>query len=269
MVVLEARSVSVSLGGNQILNDIDLDVKSGSWVSIVGPNGAGKTTLIRVLTGTLVPDSGSVQLLSRDIGSYRSRDRAQSIAVVPQIPVVPSGLSVLDYALLGRTPHVKFFGSESAKDLDLVWATLERLGISHLAGRVLDSCSGGERQRVFLARALVQDAPVLLLDEPTSSLDIGHQQEVLDLIDSLRRERSLTVVSTMHDLTLAGLYADELVLLSDKQVVERGVADEVLTEEILRKHFGARVRVLPGSQGPVVVPHRDRELETRESSGPA
>ncbi len=253
---LAAEHVVAELGGARILDGVDLSVEPGGWVSIVGPNGAGKTTLIRVISGALKAREGRVVIGGDDLMSLRTRERARRIALVPQTPVIPVGVSALDYVLLGRTPHFPFFGSESAHDVEVALGTLDRLGVGDLAHRDVESCSGGERQRVFLARALAQQAPILLLDEPTTALDIGHQQEVLDLVDGLRADHGIAVVSTMHDLTLAGLYADELVLLGDGRVVERGPAASVLTEESLRRHFGARVSVLSGDHGPVVVPHR-------------
>lgn len=253
---LRSEGIVAELGGARILDGVDLAVEPGGWISIVGPNGAGKTTLIRVLSGALKAHAGRVVIGSDDLKTLRARERARRIALVPQTPVVPVGVTALDYVLLGRTPHLPFFGSESHEDLDVARGTLDRLGVGDLADRDVESCSGGERQRVFLARALAQQAPILLLDEPTTALDIGHQQEVLDLVDGLRGEHGIAVISTMHDLTLAGLYADELVLLGGGQVVERGPAAAVLTEESLKRHFGARVSVLPGAHGPVVVPHR-------------
>jgi iron complex transport system ATP-binding protein len=178
------------------------------------------------------------------------------VALVPQTPVIPEGTSVIDYALLGRTPYISYFGSETQADVERAFEVLSRLGIDNLADRRVSTLSGGERQRVVLSRALLQDAPLLLLDEPTAALDIGHQQEVLELVDNLRRERNLAVVSTMHDLTLAGSYADELVLLDGGRVAQRGTAAEVLTEEHLHHYFGAHVNVVPGPDGPVVVPKR-------------
>ena len=253
---LVAEGIVAELGGTRILDGVDLAVGPGGWISIVGPNGAGKTTLIRVLSGALAARAGRVLIDGDDLSSLRTRERARRIALVPQSPLVPVGVSALDYVLLGRTPHLPFFGSESTDDLDVALGTLDRLGVGDLAHRDVASCSGGERQRVFLARALAQQAPILLLDEPTTALDIGHQQEVLDLVDGLRTDHGIAVVSTMHDLTLAGLYADELVLLGGGRVVERGPAASVLTEDSLRRHFGARVSVLSGASGPVVVPHR-------------
>ncbi len=253
---LEVRDLAVVLGGRPVLVDIDLRVERGAWTSVVGPNGAGKTTLLHTIAGMIGPQAGSIELFGRDARRLGTRARARLVALVPQTPIVPSGVTVLDYALLGRTPHLPFFGRESRDDVELAIEMLTNLGVIELAHRPVDTLSGGERQRVILSRALLQTAPLVLLDEPTTSLDIGHQQDVLELVDRLRREHGLTVVSTMHDLTLAGLYAEELVLLADGRIAERGSAVEVLTEDHLRAHFGARVTVLAGEDGPVVVPTR-------------
>ncbi len=260
---LAVRGVTVELGGARLLDGIDLVVAPGRWVSVVGPNGAGKTTLLHAIAGLVPCRAGRVELAGRDVHRLRARARARNVALVPQVPVIPTGVSVLDYALLGRTPHCSFLGGESARDVTLARDVLAQLGVAELAGRPVETLSGGERQRVVLSRALLQDAPVLLLDEPTSALDIGHQQDVLELVEALRVDRNLAVVSTMHDLTLAGFYADELVLLNGGRIVERGPADTVLTEEHLRAHFGAQVSVLTGRDGPVVVPHRP----TRQALG--
>jgi iron complex transport system ATP-binding protein len=178
------------------------------------------------------------------------------VATVPQSPAVPPGMAVLDYVLLGRTPHLRPLGRESQADLVTVDDVLHRLDLVPLAGRALETLSGGERQRAFLARTLAQGAPLLLLDEPTSALDIGHQQDVLDLVDELRAEAGLTVLATMHDLSLAGEYADRMVLLAAGTVVAAGSPRGVLTEELLSTHYGARVRVIDGGQGPLIVPVR-------------
>jgi cobalamin transport system ATP-binding protein len=170
--------------------------------------------------------------------------------------VVPPGMRVVDYVLLGRTPYIAPLGRESASDLSAVDDVLVLLDLTRFAGRKLDTLSGGERQRVFLARALAQEAPVLLLDEPTSALDIGHQQDVLELVDKLRRDRGLTVVATMHDLSIAGEYAERMVLMAEGTVVAAGTPRDVLTQELLARHYQAQVRVIDGEQGPLVVPVR-------------
>ena len=256
MTSIRVRGLVVELGGHRILDGMDLQVDAGAWISIVGPNGAGKTTLVRALAGMVRPSAGVVELSGLPVGGLGARARARALAVVPQTPVIPVGVSVLDYALLGRTPYLSYFGRETEGDLGACRAMLDRMGIAELAARPVETLSGGERQRVVLARALLQGAPIVVLDEPTTALDIGHQQDVLELVEQLREERGLTVVSTMHDLTLAGLFADELVLLDHGRVAERGSAEVVLTETNLREHFGARVSVMQGEHGPVVVPAR-------------
>ena len=177
--------------------------------------------------------------------------------MVPQHRLLPEEMTVFDYTMLGRMPHTGYFGIEGPGDVAATRSALERLDASDLAGRRLGTLSGGERQRVVLARALAQDAGVLLLDEPTTALDIGHAQQVLDLIDQLRRERGMAVVSAIHDLTLAAQYAEQLLLLDAGAVVGLGSPSEVLTEEAIASFSGARVQLLRSPDGaPVVVPRR-------------
>ncbi|MGW4296396.1 ABC transporter ATP-binding protein [Micromonospora chersina] len=254
---VELRGLRVELGGTPILAGVDLAVAVGEWVTVIGPNGAGKSTLLRAVGG-LLPAPGAVSLFGTPINSLRRRDRARVVATVAQSPVVPAGMSVFDYVLLGRTPYIPALGRESAADLAAVHEVLDRLDLGAFGRRELATLSGGERQRVFLARALAQGATLLLLDEPTSALDIGHQQEVLELVDQLRRQHELTVLATMHDLSIAGEYADRLVLLAEGRVAAAGPPQEVLTEPLLARHYRANVRVIPGDHGPLVVPVRPR-----------
>jgi iron complex transport system ATP-binding protein len=254
---VEVVDLRVTLGGAPILHGVDLTVETGEWVTVIGPNGAGKSTLLRAVGG-LLPVSGTVALFGTPSARLHRRHRARVVATVAQSPVVPPGMAVFDYVLLGRTPYIPPLGRESATDLTAVAEVLDRLDLTGFAARPLATLSGGERQRVFLARALAQGATLLLLDEPTSALDIGHQQEVLELVDQLRRDHALTVLATMHDLSIAGEYADRMVLLDAGRVVATGPPDEVLTEELLATHYRARVRVIEGAHGPVVVPVRVR-----------
>jgi iron complex transport system ATP-binding protein len=255
MTTIACRSVIVSFDGVEVLRGVDLDVPSGGWVTVVGPNGAGKSTLLRGVARGLVA-SGEILLDGCPVQSLSRREVAKLVALVPQEPVIPPGMRVLDYVLLGRTAHLGFFEAEGRSDLEVATSALSDLGAAHLAGRTVDTLSGGERQRVVIARALAQESPVLLLDEPTTALDIGHQQEVLDLVDGLRSERNLTVLATMHDLTLAGQYAELLVMLDAGLVAESGSAAEVLTGEAVSRHYGVRVRVIDDEAGPIVVPVR-------------
>jgi iron complex transport system ATP-binding protein len=254
--MIGVRGLRVRLGGSVIVDGVDLDVATGEWVTIIGPNGAGKSTVLRAVGG-LLPFGGAVSLGGTPLERLPRRERARTVATVAQSPVVPPGMLVLDYVLLGRTPYIAPLGRESAADLAAVDEVLSALDLDGMRARRLDTLSGGERQRVFLARALAQGARILLLDEPTSALDIGHQQEVLELVDRLRGERGLTVLATMHDLTIAGEYADRMVLLDGGRVAAAGTAWEVLTEELLARHYRVRVKVIDGGQGPLVVPVRN------------
>ncbi len=256
---IELRRVRVTLEGSRILNDVALSVSSGAWVCLIGPNGSGKTTLLEAVAG-LVPHSGEIRVGDASPGRISRRELARRVAFVPQDPVLPPGMAVIDYVLMGRTPHIPYLGTESRRDLEIAAEVLEWLDLVLLGPRRLDSLSGGELQRALLARALVQQAPVLLLDEPTASLDMGHAQQVLELVDGLRARRGLTILSAMHDLTLAGQFADELVLMSAGQVVAAGPAGAVLTEGAIEEHYDASVRVLDdGGGGIVVVPTRPGE----------
>ncbi len=252
---IAVAGLRVRLDGVLIVDGIDLEVAEGEWVTIIGPNGAGKSTALRAIGG-LLPFDGTVELNGVPVDRLHRRERAKTIATVAQSPVMPPAMRVFDYALLGRTPYVPPLGRESAADLDTVDEVLAALDLTRFADRRLDTLSGGERQRVFLARALAQGARILLLDEPTSALDIGHQQEVLELVDRLRAERGLTVLTTMHDLSTAGEYADRMVLLAEGRVVAAGPPRTVLTETNLATHYRVRVRVIEGEHGPLVVPVR-------------
>ncbi|MGN9811194.1 ABC transporter ATP-binding protein [Micromonospora sp. BQ11] len=252
---VEVRDLHVRLDGVPILTGVDLTVAAGEWVTVIGPNGAGKSTLLRAVGG-LLSAPRAITLFGTPSEALRRRHRARVVATVAQSPAVPAGMSVLDYVLLGRTPYIPPLGRESAADLAVAYDVLDRLDLTGFHARELATLSGGERQRVFLARALAQGATLLLLDEPTSALDIGHQQEVLELVDQLRRENGLTVLATMHDLSIAGEYADRMVLLSDGRVVATGPPREVLTEEHLARYYRATVKVVTGDHGPLVVPIR-------------
>ena len=250
MTALALERVTVELGGRPVVDGVSFSVERGEWVTLIGPNGAGKTTLLRSVAG-LIGHRGEIRLDGDPIRRLRRRDVARRVAVVPQSPLLPGGMTVHEYVLLGRTPYVSYMGSESRHDVAAAEAALARLDLAELADRELGTLSGGERQRAVLARAIAQQAPLLLLDEPTSALDAGRQQEAMELIDTLRLDAGLTVVGAMHDLTLAGQYASRLILLSSGRVVAHGAAGEVLTEPLIAEHYGARVRVLEGAVIPV------------------
>jgi iron complex transport system ATP-binding protein len=260
LTAISLKDVTVSFDGTRVVQGVTLDVRRGAWVGLIGPNGAGKTTLLRAVAG-LVPFAGVVRLSGTPVSALGRRAVARLVAYVPQRPLTPASMAVTDYVLLGRTPHIPYLGREGRRDLEVVGGVLERLELTELAGRALGSLSGGEVQRAILGRALAQEAPVLLLDEPTSALDVGHQQQVLELVDELRREHALTVVSAMHDLTLAGQFTERLVMMDSGTVALEGSARSVLTEGAIRRHYRASVRVLDVQGGGVVV------IATRATAG--
>jgi len=255
--MIELRDVSVAFDGRRVVDGVSLDVASGAWLNIVGPNGAGKTTLLRTIAG-LQSFDGAVAVDGRDSRTFKRREWARAVALVPQVPLVPRDMTVAHYVLLGRTPHLALFGGETEHDVEVAQGALDRLDLLPFADRAVTTLSGGERQRVLVARLLAQDAPVALLDEPTTALDVGHQQQVLDLVDELRHDRALTVVATMHDLTLAAQYGDAVALLDGGHLVATGSANDVLRDDTLSALYGARVRVLRDGDSLVVVPVRDR-----------
>ncbi|MBU6347888.1 MAG: ABC transporter ATP-binding protein [Actinomycetales bacterium] len=245
--------LSVSIGRKQIVSDVSFEISTGDWVCIIGPNGAGKSSLLKAIAGIL-PSSGQMQVNDFDLAELSHRDRACWIAYVAQNPIIPAGMTVFDYVMLGRTAHLKMLASESDFDIEMTNFVLTELGLAEFAAREVASMSGGERQRVTIARALNQASPIVLLDEPTSALDIGFQQEVLTLIDRLRREQKIAVISTMHDLTTSGIYPDRLMLLADGKVQVSGTANDVLTPGNISAFYGANVRVINDFGRPIVVP---------------
>jgi len=249
---IAAYHLAVVIDGVPIVQPIDFHVEPGEWLSIIGPNGAGKSTLLRALAGVHKP-TGEVFVNDVAVSSMGRSERAQAIAWVPQTPVIPAGMRVLDYVLLGRTPHRHPLAAENSNDLAIVDDVLTQLDLARLARREVSTLSGGERQRAIIARALAQQAPILLLDEPTTALDLGHQQEVIMLLDRLRHEGH-TIISTMHDLTLAGQSANRLMLLACGEVVAQGDAATVLTEKNLSDYYGADVTVTNHDGNIIVFP---------------
>jgi iron complex transport system ATP-binding protein len=255
MTRLEVRNLQVHINQKQIVRNFDVNLSVGEWICIIGPNGAGKSTLLKSLAG-IVSSVGEIAIDGNDMRALSERDRACWIAYVAQDPVMPQGMKVFDYVLLGRTAHLRMLASESPKDLEIAQFVIDELDLGEFVDRDVATLSGGERQRVAIARALTQASPIILLDEPTTALDVGYQQEVLELIDRLRQEKKIGVISTMHDLTVSGLYPDRLMLLAEGQIVASGNAEEVLTAEIISQHYGAKVRVISDKHGPVVIPER-------------
>jgi iron complex transport system ATP-binding protein len=253
--VINLSSVTVHLGGRAVVDDVDLDVGEGEWLALIGPNGAGKTTLLRAVAG-LVPFTGSIVLDGRPAGELRRSEISRLLALVPQEPSTPPWMTVGEYVLMGRTPHLGPLAKEGARDREAAARALARLDLVGYEKRRLETLSGGEKQRVVVARALAQEARIVLLDEPTSSLDIGHQQQALELLDLLREESGLTLVAAMHDLTLAAQYADRMVLLDAGRIVAEGAPGDVLTEALVATHYGASIDVVPVGASVAVIPRR-------------
>jgi iron complex transport system ATP-binding protein len=250
--VIGFDQLTVRYGETTALDGIAGQVADGEWLGLIGPNGAGKTSLLGAIT-RLLPFDGVVTVSGKRVTGLRRRELARLVAYVPQRPVLPPDMTVSEYVLLGRTAHISYLGTETATDRRVCAEAIDRLDLGAMAGRRLRAMSGGELQRVVLARAIAQEAPVLLLDEPTSALDLGRRVDALELIDEMRRERSLTILSAIHDLTLAGQFADRLLLLSAGRVAVSGSPADVLTDAVLAAHFGPSVQVLTTDTGDLAV----------------
>ena len=255
---LEFRNIDVSFGQTQVLHGVSIDVDAGGWLGIVGPNGAGKSTLLRTVAGA-VSYAGSVLVDGQPIDSRTQRERARLVAYVPQRPLFPQGMAVFDYVLLGRTPYLGPLAAESHEDISDVWEALETLHLVSFAGRDIATLSGGETQRASFARVLAQRAPIVVLDEATASLDVAAQHEVLELIDRLRAERGITVISAIHDLTAAAQFCGRVALIDEGRVVGVGQPDDVLTEQSLGIVFEPSIRVIDVDGSTVIVSLRTEE----------
>jgi iron complex transport system ATP-binding protein len=241
--ILAAQDITFSYNGHPVLRDIGVSLRLGELVALLGPNGSGKTTLLKTLCGLLSPQMGHVTWSNGELTALHRREVARRIALVPQELHIPFSFTVREIVLLGRTPHVRPLFGESAHDHSAVELALRLTETTALADRFYGQLSGGEQQRVAIAMALAQEPQVLLLDEPTVHLDINHQSEVLQMVRKLNRERGLTVLATMHDLNLASLYFDRLILLRDGHIVTQGMPREVLSKERVRQVFGAEVAI--------------------------
>lgn len=269
--VLSCEQVSFAYGAVEVLSAISCEISTGEIVGLLGPNGSGKSTLVRLMSGVRSPQAGRVMYTGRDLQSYSRDELARSIAVVPQETTIELPFSVLEVVLMGRSPYLGKFGFESAHDLAVAQQAMERTGVAALATREVHALSGGERQRVILARALAQEPRVLLLDEPTAFLDIKHQVAVYDLIKQLSREQGLAVVAILHDLNLAALYCDRLVLLKAGRVFCQGTPDHVLTYVNIKAVYETEVYIdLNDITGKVQILPLDadtrRQLEQQETN---
>ena len=233
---LRIEDLHLLYGTNHVLRGVGLEVKRGNIVGLIGPNGAGKTSLLNIISGILKPQRGMVYLEGDNIRELGPKDRATRVAMVPQDPAVPQGFTALEVVLMGRNPHLGLLQWEGPGDLALCRRVMELTSTWDFSRRLISSLSGGERQRVFIARALAQEAQLLLMDEPTANLDIQHQLQVMEIMGDLARQ-SLTVFAAMHDLSLAARFCDRLVLLHDGQIIADGSPEEVLTPGNLERAF--------------------------------
>jgi len=253
---LKIQSLHAMHGKTPVLHDINLTIEPGQVTVIAGPNGCGKSTLLRCMARLHRPHSGTISIGSSDIWALRRRDTARCMALLPQAPVAPEGISVADLVRYGRHPHQGLFGQWSLQDECAVAKALKETGTADLAGRRLDELSGGQRQRCWLAMALAQETPLLLLDEPTSMLDLGHQVEVLELVRALALA-GRSVVMVLHDLAAAARYADTLVAMQAGRIVASGSPRKIVTPALVRQLYGIDADILNahGDGAPVVVPH--------------
>jgi len=257
--MLSIENVTIRYEACTVLLNISLGVKPGEVLALIGPNGVGKSTLIRAISGNLKPIGGRVTINRQDVHCLRVEERAKLMAVVPQAVRLPESFTVFDTVLMGRTPYLGWLGREGEKDRSAVWAALDRTCTRELADRPIGELSGGEQQRVMIARALAQSAYTLLLDEPTAHLDLKHQASVLSLVCDLAHAEGYAILIALHDLNLAGQYADRVALLSNGGIAAIGTAEEVLTEGNLSPAYGLRITVYehPAHGAPLV--HAENE----------
>ncbi|MEU0243396.1 ABC transporter ATP-binding protein [Streptomyces sp. NPDC006235] len=252
---LAARGVTVGYGARTVIDDLDVAIPPGVITTIIGPNGCGKSTLLRTLSRLLKPSKGTVVLDGDDIARLRTRDVARKLGLLPQAPVAPEGLTVADLVARGRHPHQSWLRQWSSDDADVVERALAMTGVSDLADRPVDALSGGQRQRVWISMTLAQGTDLLLLDEPTTYLDLAHAMDVLDLVDDLH-ESGCTVVMVLHDLNLAARYSDNLIVMREGSILAQGHPRDVLTAELLQEAFGLRAKIIedPVGDRPLIVP---------------
>lgn len=259
--VLETRSLNLAYDRRTVVEDLSLSIEAGTVTTFIGPNGCGKSTILKALGRILRPAAGEVRLEGTPLQEMSTRDVARRLAILPQTPVAPSGTSVVDLVMRGRNPHQSWARPWSRQDAEAAQEALALTGLTDLAARDIATLSGGQRQRAWIALVVAQAAPTLLLDEPTTYLDLGHQLDVLRLVRRLNREQGTTAVMVLHDISLAARYSDRLVAVRDGRVVADGTPAEVLTPEVVAAAFDVEVRVVadPVTGTPLVVPEEPGE----------
>ncbi len=241
--LIEIRNVNLQYGPRVVINNVSVHIATGEFFVIIGPNGAGKTTLLKSLAGLQPLTAGDILVRQRSVGDYTRKELARCLALVPQHINAEFPFTVAETVLMGRYPHLGLFAVERKRDLELSEQAMEFTEVSHLATRRLGQLSGGERQRVIIARAICQQSEILLLDEPTASLDPAHQLRIMDLMERLRQQEKITIVMVSHDLNLASAYADRMMLLKDGAVAKTGTPRQVLTREHLTRSYGCNLIV--------------------------
>lgn len=265
---LVGQGLSVGYDDRVVIEGLDVEIPDAAVTTIIGPNGCGKSTLLRAMSRLLHPREGVVLLDGSDINHTKPKEVARKLGILPQNPVAPEGLTVADLVGRGRFPHQKWYQQASPDDEAAVASALEMTGTTDLAERHIDALSGGQRQRVWIAMTLAQGTDLLLLDEPTTYLDLAHSVEVLDLVYSLRTEHDKTVVMVLHDLNLAARYSDSLFVMTAGKIVAQGTPNEVITEELLDDAFGLNARVItdPVYGDPLIIPIGTRSARTEVGS---
>jgi iron complex transport system ATP-binding protein len=255
MVTLEIQKICLNYGHRPVVKDLSFELRRGELLGLVGPNGCGKTSIIKSLSRVMANSSGRILLDGKDLNKISRHELACLIGVVPQNPVLPETFTVFEVVVLGRNPHLGLFSGENAHDIAVVWQAMEKTGITHLAKRRIGELSGGEKQRVTIARVLAQEPQIILLDEPTANLDIAQQLEILDLIGGMCRENNLAGLIAIHDLNIAAQYCTRILMLKNGTIHACGTPAEVITAENVREVFAAETSIYPHPENnlPMVV----------------
>ena len=248
MPIINLKNIEYSYSSTNVeqqfnLSDVSLEIFKQEFVSILGPNGAGKSTLLKIISGLYKPQKGNIKLFEKDYSEYDLKELARKIGFVSQSNFSIFPFSVYEIVMMGRTPHLGLFGIENAKDREIVDNVLETVGISHIKNKGINEVSGGEAQRAFIARALVQQPEIILLDEPNAHLDIQHQISIFNILSKLKEQKGLTVISVSHDLNLAGYYSDKIVLMRNGKIVLNDIKKNILTEENILNVFKVHTSV--------------------------
>ena len=254
--IIEMSKIEYSFNNIPILNKVDISVKQGEIVGLIGPNGSGKTTIFNILSGAIKPSDGNIYSNGIDIGNLSINQRSKLLAIAPQNPIFPEEMSVFELTALGRNPYLSLLSWESLNDNQLTIQSIDKVGLLELASRKLKYTSGGEKQLALIAMAICQETPIILLDEPTSNLDIKNQLHIMDTISKIRQTSNKTILINLHDLNLAAKYCDKIIFLKDGNVFRQGIPNEVITSENIQKVYGIHVNIIdhPTSLHPIVQP---------------